>query len=154
MPSKRSLEAAVVRDLFRAENPQFRNIPWIPITKLSEAGVAEVLGASAVYLSLCRLDACPLALLEAFASGCIIAGFAGIGGRDFTTARNGYWAEDDDCLGCTDQLTKAVSVVTAGGTDYQDMLSEAVITAQQNNRERFVTRLVEFFASASIAHSG
>ena len=42
-PSKRPLEAAFIQDLFRAENPEFRNIPWFALAKLSERDVARQL---------------------------------------------------------------------------------------------------------------
>ena len=59
MPSKRPVEAAVVQDLFRAENPQWAGVPWIVIQGLPELEVARVLGESAVVLSLCRHEAFP-----------------------------------------------------------------------------------------------
>ena len=103
-PHKRPLEAAFIRDLFRAGGRENRQIPWIEIAKMNESQVAAVLGESAIYLSLCRLEAFAQSILEAMACGCILAGFTGIGAREYTTARNGFWTEEDDCAGCVEQL--------------------------------------------------
>ena len=141
------MEAAFIQDLFRAENPQFRSIPWVQISGVPEEKVATILKDSAVYLSLSRFEAVGLSILEALASGCVVAGFTGFGARDYTTASNGYWAAEDDCLDCVDQLTRAVGLVTEGGAMYRHMLEAANITASYYSHERFAKQLVEFWRS-------
>ena len=143
MPRKRPLELACIHDLFRSDNPQFRGVPWHRIEGLPESEVAAVLRESAVFLSLCRFEACALSLLEAMASGCVVAGFTGIGSREYTTEKNGFWAAEDDCIECVDQLKRAVELVSAGGSAYREMCEAAVLTARQYSRQRFVQRLVE-----------
>jgi len=78
-PRKRPMEAAFIRDLFCADHPEFRNIPWVEIAGVSEHKVADILKHSAIYLSLCRFEALPLSILEAFVCGCVTAGFTGFG---------------------------------------------------------------------------
>jgi hypothetical protein len=141
MPKKRSFEVFFIRDLFMAENPQWRGIPWAQIQGVSEQEVARVLRESAVYLSLCRFEAFSLSLIEGLACGCITAGFTGIGGRQVTTAANGFWAVEDDCIDCVDQLTLAVRLVTEGGNRLQDMFEAAIATAALYRREKFVASL-------------
>ena len=109
--------------------------------------MAETLRKTPVYLSLCRLESCPLTILEALACGCVTAGFAGIGGRQFTTADNGFWAEEDDCIRCADLLAQAVRVVTQGGPRCSDMLKAAHFTACRYTRERMARGVVEFWGS-------
>jgi len=144
-PRKRPLEAAFIQDLFRAENAEFRSIPWMQITGVSEQQVATILKDSAVYLSLSRFEAAGLSILEAMAGGCVVAGFTGFGARDYTTAANGFWAAEDDCLDCVDQLRRAVRLVTDGGVMHRDMLKAANIAASHYNAERFGKRVVEFW---------
>lgn len=141
MPRKRPQEAAFIRDLFRAENPGWRSLPWVPMVGLAERQVARVLGASALFLSLCRFEAVPLSLLEALASGCIAAGFTGFGGNDYATARNGFWAPEDDVLACVHQLTLAAHLVAEGGSRYADVREAAVQTAAGYSRAKFLARL-------------
>ena len=78
-PRKRPMEAAFVQDFFRATHPEWRAIPWIEISGRAEKEVAALLKDSAVYLSLCRFEAVPLSIMEAFACGCVVAGFTGTG---------------------------------------------------------------------------
>jgi hypothetical protein len=142
-PRKRSGEAAFIRDLFRAENPAWRQLPWVAIEKMSEEEVARVLGESAVYLALGRFEALGLAALEALSSGCIVAGFTGTGGWDFATARNGFWAAEDDLLGCTTQLAEAVRLAADGKQRYHEMSADAQATAASYSEEKFRSRLLE-----------
>jgi len=144
-PRKRQLEAAFIQDLFRAENPMFRDIPWVEISGVPTWTVAKILKESAVYLSLCRFECVPLTALEALACGCVTAGFTGFGAREYTTAKNGFWAIEDDCLDCVTQLTRAAQLVTAGGPSHREMLEAAHISASYYSRERFASRLVEFW---------
>lgn len=142
MPRKRQLEAAVIRDLFQSDNPQYRNVPWVPIANVPEHEVARIFGESAVYLSLCRFEAFSLSLLEGLACGCITAGFTGVGGRECATMSNGFWAEEDDCLGCVDQLTQAVRLVIDGGDRYRHMVEGGFGTLDYFRRERFLANLL------------
>ena len=144
-PRKRPMEAAFVQDLFRATHPEWRAIPWIEIAGRAETEVAAILKESAVYLSLCRFEAVPLSILEAFACGCVVAGFTGTGGREYTTTKNGFWAEEDDCLACAEQLARAVRLITAGGPAHSDMLEAAGIAASYYSRQRLAARLTEFW---------
>jgi hypothetical protein len=141
-PRKRPMEAAFVYDLFRAENPTWQTVPWTVIDKMPEAEVARILGESAVYLALGRFEACGLSALEALSSGCVVAGFTGTGGWDYATSRNGFWAAEDDLLGCTAQLAEAVRLVTEGKQPYQEMVADSQATAAAYNEERFVASLL------------
>jgi hypothetical protein len=142
-PRKRPLEAAFVRDLFRAEYPAWAAVPWVPLAQLSETEVARLLGESALYLSLCRFEALPLSALEALAGGCVVAGFTGWGGRDYATAGNGFWAAEDDCLDAVEQLARAVRLVVDGGDRRRRLVDNALRTAAVYSRERFARQLAD-----------
>ena len=108
IPRKRPLEAAYIRDLFRFNYPQFRDIEWLSLQDKSEQEIAEAVGSSSVFLVLHRLDSLPLTGLEAMASGCVVAGFTGIGGREYARPENGFWADEDDFPTCIRGLSEAV----------------------------------------------
>jgi glycosyltransferase involved in cell wall biosynthesis len=145
-PRKRPMEAEFIKDLFRAENPQWSDVPWIPIAGMSEADVARALRESAVYLALCRFEACPLTILEAFSCGCLVAGFHGFGARDYVTASNGYWAVEDDCLDATVQLARAMQTATAKTSSHSDIASAAITDARRYNRKRLEEKLVAYWS--------
>lgn len=144
-PRKRPLEATCIRDLFASAGPPFSSIPWVEITGKSEREVAAILRRSAIYLSLARFESVGLSTLEAMACGCVVAGFTGQGAREYTHENNGFWAAEDDCVACTDQLIRATRMVIAGGPPHSDMLEAAHLTAQYYSRERLRRRLVEFW---------
>ncbi len=153
-PQKRPREAAFIQDLFRARCPEFRSVPWVEIRGISEAHLAAVLKESAVYLCLGRFESCPLSILEAMAAGCIPAGFTGLGGRQFTSERNGFWAEEDDCIGCTERLAQAVRLAIEGGPRRSGLLEAAHTTASCYSRERMAKGVVEFWRRFSEGPKG
>jgi hypothetical protein len=144
-PSKRPLEATFIHDLFQHENPEFNDVPWIPLFGLSESDVAEILKHSAVYLSLCRFEACPLSVLEAFACGCVVGGSTGFGARDYTTTSNGFWAAEDDCFDCCAQLTRAVRLAATADASYLDIVNTAMSDAKRYSRRRYEAKLLDFW---------
>ena len=144
-PHKRPKEAAFIWDLFCANHPQFASIPWVEICGARESQVAEILGDSAVCLALCRFESFSMTILEALACGCTTVGFTGFGARQFTTVRNGFWAEEDDCMQCADLLGQAVRMVTTGGPRYTDLLSAAHDTASCYGREQLARSVVDFW---------
>jgi glycosyltransferase involved in cell wall biosynthesis len=139
------METAFLYDLCRYAHAELRPVPWIEMTGMSEERVAGVLQESAIYLSLCRFEAYPLSILEAFACGCVTAGFTGGGSRIYTNARNGFWAEEDDCIGCAEQLRRAVQLVTELGPRYYDVIEAARCVADQHSPPMLARRLVRFW---------
>ena len=110
MPRKRPLESLYIRDMFRFAAPQYRAWEWREIANVGEAEAARMMGEARVFLSLSRLEGFGLTPLEAMASGCIVAGFTGIGGREYATPDNGFWANEDDFPACQAALTQAVAL--------------------------------------------
>lgn len=108
IPRKRPVEGPFIRDLFRFRYPEFRDIEWLPLDGKSEREVAAALGESSVFLALNRLDGFGLTPIEAMSSGCVVAGFTGIGGLEYATEANGFWAKDDDFSACVRQVAEAV----------------------------------------------
>ena len=135
VPRKRMTEFGAIADLLRARHPDLA-VPWAYLHGVTEQQVAEAMGRSAVFLSLARLEAHSMTALEAMASGCIVAGFTGVyGGADSTTARNGFWAQEDDVFGCAEQLANALRLAKSGGEAYRVMLEEGRRTAHEYRRE-------------------
>ncbi len=66
---------------------------WAVIQNKSEAEVAAIMGQAAIFLSLSRFEGLGMTTLEAMASGCLVVGFTGIGGREYASRTNGFWVE-------------------------------------------------------------
>lgn len=128
---KRVAEANAIRLLSRRLHPTTAELGWYRLEKATEAQVAGAFASSSVHLSLSRLESVGLTTLEAMASGCVCAGFTGIGGRQYATPDNGFWVEEDDCLAAADALAQAISLVRAGGAPLRRYVEAGLATAQQ-----------------------
>ncbi len=110
MPRKRPVEAAFLHDMFRFTYPEHRSWQWMGIDNVSEAEAARLMGEARVFLSLSRLEGFGLTPMEAMAAGCVVAGFTGIGGREYASPDNGFWADEDDFPACLASLAEAASL--------------------------------------------
>lgn len=128
-PRKRRLEAAAIRAFHRRLRPD-HVLDWSAIDNVGEDRVAAALGSAGVYLSLSRLESVGMTTLEAMASGCVCAGFTGVGGAEYATAGNGFWAPEDDCLAAAEALAAAIDLTRAGGPKLAAMLDAARETAR------------------------
>jgi hypothetical protein len=140
-PRKRPLEARVIKTFFRKAHPRHASMPWITLDGATEAQVAEAFGSSALFLSLSRLEAAPITPLEAMASGCVCAGFMGVGGREHSNSTNGFWVADDDCEAAADALAQAADVVRAGGPAAARYREAGIATAAYWSYAAFRPRL-------------
>jgi hypothetical protein len=67
------------------------------------------------------------------ASGCIIAGFHGNGGKEYATPQNGLWCEGDDWESAAKALHKATTLSIKNDPQIARMTSAAQQTASQYN---------------------
>jgi hypothetical protein len=118
MPRKNPIGARFIRRAFQQRYPEFANVEWEEIIGVPEAEAAERLRKSAIFLSLSRMEGLGLPPLEAMSSGCLPVGFAGDGGKEYMTEKNGLWVEQEDMMGCVHALAEAVRVL-----DQPDRLS-------------------------------
>ncbi|RAK66314.1 glycosyltransferase [Phenylobacterium kunshanense] len=143
VPKKRALEPKVISAYFKRLYPRHAGRPWREVADLREPEVAGVLAASEIYLSLSRFESVGMATLEAMASGCVCAGFTGIGGREYATAANGFWVPEDDCEAAVDALARAADLVLTGGPPLARYREAAQATARQWSYARFREALEE-----------
>jgi Glycosyl transferases group 1 len=145
MPRKRPIEAVYIIDRLRTLHPDLTNVPFIEISEMHEHRVAEIMGESAVFLSLSRLEGLGLTPLEAMASGCIVVGFTGVGGREYATSINGFWTENEDCIQCIDDLARVLRLVASGNPIIPSTVEAGCRTAAAFGREPFLDALLEFW---------
>ena len=145
IPRKRPLEAAAIRAFLRKFHPDHRDLPWRGIENASETQVAQVFGSSSLFLGLSRLEGLGLTPLEAMASGCVCAGFTGIGGRDYATPENGFWVPEDDCEAAAEALAAAADLVRTGGAPLARHLEAGHATARAWSYAAFREALEAFW---------
>lgn len=148
-PKKRRQEEQIIRELFHDAHPEHRDLPWISLMDATEREVADAFRTSAVFLSLSRLEGLGLTPLEAMASGCLVAGFKGIGGREYATDSNGFWVEDDDCEAAAEALARAVALAKLGGPALGARKAAGAETAACWSYARFRNALDRYWSFAA-----
>ncbi|HYD69476.1 hypothetical protein [Azospirillum sp.] len=143
IPRKRPHEMEYIRDLLRAEHPEHAGVRWAILKDAAEGLVARVMGESAVFLSLARLEGIGLTGLEAMASGCAVTGFLGDGGREYASAENGWWADGEDLDSAVRQLAACLTAVRGGTAETRIAAGRA--TAARYTLEREERELVAFW---------
>ena len=141
VPRKRMLEIKVIRHLFARLYKGPTAWRWAAIQNMSEEEAANVMARAAVFLSLNRFEGMSLTLVEAMASGCLVAGFTGLGPREYTTSVNGFWVEEDDCEACARALVQAVELSEQGAGGAALMRHAALATGRVWSHANFVQAL-------------
>lgn len=136
-PKKRAFEATVIRQLFRQLHPRHASLEWVELNNVTENEMARTLGEAGLFLSLSRLESVGMTTLEAMASGCLCAGFTGIGGREYATPANGLWVDEDDCVAAADALANAADLFLSGAETGRAMVAAGLETAERWSYARF-----------------
>ncbi len=133
------------RDMLSLKYPQFSNVPWIPLKKKGEAEVAALMGESAVCLALGRMEALGITALEAMASGCLVVGYHGGGGREYATPQNGFWHSPEDMEGIVDSLAMALEGYVSGSSALLKMVEQGRCTARAHAPERVSAQIQQVY---------
>ncbi len=145
IPRKRRMELLSIRHMFERLYTGPTTWRWAALDQVSEREVAAAMSRAAVFLSLNRFEGMALTTVEAMASGCLVAGFTGLGPREYTNSINGLWVEEDDCEACAKALVEAALLAddNAGGAAL--MRHAARATAQAWSYAAFVQALADFW---------
>ena len=95
MPRKRREEAGFVVAALRAM-PELVGWEFVEMSGLSSERLVEVFCDSLVFVSFSRCEGFGLPPAEAMKAGCIVIGYAGVGGEEFFTEKTGVKVLDSD----------------------------------------------------------
>jgi glycosyltransferase involved in cell wall biosynthesis len=143
MPRKMRLETNFIYETFARMHPRLADIPYVVIDGMSEDQVAEHLAESAVFLAMSRMEGFGLPPIEAMASGCIVVGFKGDGGRSFATPENGIWCTAEDWFSAADGLAHAIDLFDSG--EGESYMQAGIETASQYTLQRMERDVVAFW---------
>ncbi len=147
MPRKTPGELDFIRNLFIRLYKQYDNIPWISIDKVDESRVAEIMGESAIYLSTSIYEGFGLPPIEAMASGCLVVGFHGDGGREYASDGNGFWCEWSNITECAKTLGRVVSLIENDDEIIQKTRTQALKKAGEYTYDRQENDLLKFWSN-------
>jgi hypothetical protein len=146
IPKKLPREAAVIQSLFSLKYPHLKS-GWAIVDKKSERETAEIFGTSSVVLSLPFLESFGLVPLEAMASGAIVVGFTGYGGKEYATPENGFWFAPDHMEEVADALAYVLDGLERRDPKLARMLEAGAATAARYSKERTRASLREFYGT-------
>ncbi|MBT8536180.1 glycosyltransferase [Polynucleobacter paneuropaeus] len=126
--------------------PQYAQIPWVKIHDLDREAAASILGESEISLSLSYQESFGLPPLEAMASGCLVAGYHGDGGREYMNEQNGWWADASDWRTCVEGLAQALKLLDEGGEELAKMHQAMADTVAKYSQEKMKAALLKFWA--------
>jgi glycosyltransferase involved in cell wall biosynthesis len=97
MTRRRSSEAERLLEML---NTRGSLMGWdvVRIENMNEVQVADVMRDSAIFLSMSHRDGFGMPPVEAMACGCVVVGFAGVGGEEFFGHDFSVQAKEDDLL--------------------------------------------------------
>ncbi len=145
MPRKLPRDAIFLEAVFKRTYPQYAQIPWVKIHDLDREAGASILGESEIFLSLSYQESFGLPPLEAMASGCLIAGYHGDGGREYMNEQNGWWADASDWRTCVEGLAQALKLLDEGGEELAKMhqaMADTVAKYSQEKNESSTTKIL------------
>ncbi len=145
MPRKLGAEAKFIHAAFVRMYPEYSDIPWIAIHQMTRREAAKVLSESAIFLSLSDKESFGLPPLEAMASGCVVAGFHGDGGREYMNEGNGWWAETGDWRACVHGLAAALETFDKGGEQLEEYNRRAMQTVEAYSVEIMEEKLLAYW---------
>jgi glycosyltransferase involved in cell wall biosynthesis len=141
MPRKRAIESVFLKGLFASLYPEYKEVPWVEIEDMTREACAKTLQESAVFAALGFSEGLGLPPLEAMACGCIVAGFDGLGGCDYTHPENGFWAKEGDYFEYVHQLALALKAASAPRWSHE-IRAEAQRTLKRYHAQSFRNSLL------------
>lgn len=72
-----------LQGIFQRKGAPFNAYTWLPLRNLDEATYAQHLRASTIYLATTMQEGMHVSVLEAMACGCLVVGYAGVGGNAY-----------------------------------------------------------------------
>ena len=145
MPWKLPNAAKFIEAAFKRIYKEYQDISWVSISGMNREHAAKILRESAVFLSLSHRESFGLPPLEAMASGCLVAGFHGDGGREYMNQNNGWWAEDGDWLTCVNGLASAIQIIDTKHEEINKIKKEMEITVDSYSRAIMIERLIQYW---------
>ena len=140
IPNRRPQEYRLIRGLVRSQRPDLNDVGWLEIRDLPRAGVARAVGESELFLATGQLEGLGLPPLEALATGALVVGFHGGGGREYASPENGDWFDDGRHFEIAETLAARIDQLRAGES-FAARREAGRLTAAAFSRDAFEAEL-------------
>jgi glycosyltransferase involved in cell wall biosynthesis len=142
-PNKRFSESNYVMGRFKSRYPEFANVPWASLTRMTRQDCAKIMSQSAIYAAFPLLEGLGLMGLEAMASGCQVVGYTGGGGAEYSTSSNGFWIDEGDHETFVLELKRCCDIARAGAL--APHIERGLETARVYSEETFEAQLQDCY---------
>jgi hypothetical protein len=130
MPRKSALDLGQVVAILRSRE-ELQGWDVDVIQDRTRPEVARALGDATIFLSSGYHEAFPLSILEAMASGCLVVGYDGFGGRELLDATTGMPVPCGDVVAFAERLAEAVRRLDDGDAELLERAERARRRATQ-----------------------
>ena len=132
---RKDASGEIMRFIFARKEGLIKSWEWMSLNDMNEEKYSEHINESRIFIATSTQEGMPTAVLEAMASGCIVAGYSGIGGNDYMVGSG----EKQNCFlvenGNMPQLAKTLEEVILGWSENSHsnnlIIKNAVETAKQ-----------------------
>ena len=149
---KRLQEVRLIRGILRSLRPDLGEVPWLEIAGVDRGEVARRMAASEIFLALGQLEGLGLPPLEALATGALVIGFHGEGGREYATPQNGDWFGDALHFEIAETLAQRLDQLKAGER-FEARRAAGFATAAAFSKPAFEAQLAQAWAAIAGAPS-
>lgn len=146
IPNRRPQEWRLIRGALHSQRPDLAHVAWNEIRGLPRSEVARVMAGSEIFLATGLLEGLGLPPLEALATGALVIGFHGGGGREYATPENGDWFDDDAHLDVAEMLARRIDQLIAGET-FDARRAAGRASAAEFSQPAFETQLAQAWAA-------
>ncbi|MBW2018925.1 MAG: glycosyltransferase [Deltaproteobacteria bacterium] len=151
--TKKDRSSLLVEKILKAKHAEFRDIEWVGMRNLAEELYAQKLRRSEIFLTTSTQEGIHISCLEAMASGCIVVGYSGVGGREYMVSegekRNCVLAENDDYLTLAKRLEKVIFDIRNKDREIDILRQNALQMTSMLSEEREEESVLAFWRNLS-----
>jgi hypothetical protein len=144
MPRKRIIEHSLIKGTISSLRPDLAGIGWVVIEGQTRAEAARLMAACDIFLSLSDREGLGLPPLEAMATGALVVGYHGEGGREYATEENGDWFGGASHVEIAQTLGRRLDELAAGKS-FEARREAGRRTAAEFSQPRFEAELAAAF---------
>ena len=132
-----------VLDIFTSRNKSYK---LAPLQGFMEVEYAKMLRESKIYLSVTIPKGIPTDCMEAMASGCIVVGYAGIGGHQYLKdGENCFLVDDNDYFALAMKAEEVYEMIRAKSPQIEAMKSKALKLVREFTLEKEAAGISDFY---------
>ncbi|MBF0550115.1 MAG: glycosyltransferase [Deltaproteobacteria bacterium] len=150
--SRKSVVGDILRRIQERKAGPVRSYQWARLQDLNEDEYARQLIESRIYLTANSQEGANISVLEAMSAGCLVIGFAGVGGHAFMVGQgkqqNSFLVENEDLLALGRALEAVVVEMTNDKHCFDQVIRNGLATAGQfRDIDREAASLKRYFES-------